>query len=87
MKVHTDLKELLEDLLEDLEINGFLMKEMPIPDVVDLYLSSNSLALGKPEPLAKNKHSGNKCDNKADKLDYIGQYCDCGLFECKKEEI
>ena len=60
MQVHNSLKELLEDLLEDLEINGYLMKEMPIPDVVNLYLSSNSLDLER-QLLEKKKQTENKC--------------------------
>lgn len=58
MKVHNDLKELLEHFVKE-----YLQKRNPneidLYDLIDEFSCSNSLALGKPEPLAKNK----QCDD------------------------
>lgn len=61
MKVHTNLEELLEDFLDQLDKNGFLKNKISYHGIPEIYLFSNSLALGKPEPLAKNKRGENIC--------------------------
>jgi hypothetical protein len=60
MKVHNDLKELLIDFgfKASKYTNNHRDRRNP-EQFVDDYLSINSLALGKPEPLAKNK----QCDD------------------------
>ena len=64
MKVHTDLKELLVDFLNTLDNECVLIERIDIAKTVKHYTSTNSLALGKPEPLAKNKQTENKCECK-----------------------
>lgn len=61
MKVHNDLKELLEAYNEHImpytSTEKYRLKER-----ADSFLAYNSLDLGKPEPLAKNKQGENKCE-------------------------
>jgi hypothetical protein len=83
MKVHNNLKELLADF--SIYHHGWLLDENDIRTFTELtndYLSANSLALGKPEPLAKNK----QCD---DDFSYCqtqiegGKWCDEQCKHCK----
>jgi len=58
MKVHDTLKELLEDFAK------FIMNDTEDEELkydINKFLGSNSLALGKPEPLAKNKQTESIC--------------------------
>ena len=54
---------LRQELIDFCEANNLLENIKNIEGIVDTYLkvykSIDSLALGKPEPLAKNKHDGN----------------------------
>lgn len=75
MKVHKDLEELLESY------DNFLNKEYPQLKLYgvdrEVFLLSNSLALGKPEPLAKNKQTEN---------DFKCAYFQIGAFDDKCAE-
>ena len=83
MKEHTDLTELLEAYDEYCRIAP------PLWDGIkcrEKFVASNSLALGKPEPLVKNKHSGNKCEhrNRTQHFsDVFGVYESC--LDCGKD--
>ena len=61
MKTHTDLKELLEDFADLCQERMWEDHDKDLKEFVDEFLSSNSLALGKPEPLAKNKQTKQFC--------------------------
>ncbi|MCT8340517.1 hypothetical protein MG296_10665 [Flavobacteriaceae bacterium TK19130] len=61
MKVHIDLKELLEDFSEYINPEIEFIPRVEVNKMIDTFLSSNSLALGKPEPLAKNEQTENIC--------------------------
>ena len=60
MKVHNSLEELLEDFCYKLDLRECLDSEFSWQEVIKPFVSSNSLALGKPRPLAKNKQTNNK---------------------------
>ena len=63
MKTHENLKKLLEDYTQkyfDKYFNSFPRVQSKF---INDYLSSNCLALGKPEPLTKNKQFVKSCDN------------------------
>lgn len=61
MKVHTNLAELLEDFVTNYYEKGDPW-ETTLAGVIDDFVSSNSLALDKQRPLAKNKQFDNACD-------------------------
>ena len=61
MKVHDTLEELLEDFAELIWVNTNEFRKPDFKTYAESYLSSNSLALGKQKPLAKNKGNGNIC--------------------------
>lgn len=73
MKVHNDLKELLEDFVINYYEKGDPFKST-LDNVINDFVSSNSLALGKPEPLAKNKQK---------KEDFKNLYPKYKCFKCK----
>ena len=79
MKVHTDLKELLEDFVSNYYEKGDPM-ETTLAGVIDKFVSSNSLASVEPEPLAKNKDSESKIFRCHDQQ---WLYCSC-KDECAK---
>ena len=70
MKVHTDLKELLEDFVSNYYEKGDPM-ETTLAGVIDKFVSSNSLASVEPEPLAKNKDSESN----------FSKMCNCKSYE------
>ena len=77
MKVHKNLEELLVDFLNTLDKDCVLIERIDIAKTVKHYTSTNSLALGKPEPLAKNKQT--ESFNKEDMLGFA-DYCRNGLL-------
>ena len=86
MKVHNNLKELLEDFISEsrqIHPKPYWLKSTG-DRFVKKYLSSNSLALGKPEPLAKNKQTENNLKNKNNKCDY--PLCSCNTW-CKRQRL
>ena len=75
MKVHNDLKELLEDFVKNYYEKGDPW-EMTLSDVIDEFVSSNSLALDKQRPLAKNKQFDNVFKSKCGATK-LGSWCNC----------
>ena len=75
MKVHTDLKELLkayDEYRNNVEHYGLKSPKVNITN----FLTFNSLALGKPEPLAKNKQFEKVCEYcNGWELDELGDEC------------
>ena len=61
MKVHNDLEELLRDFSNHLDHKRRVSDDC-LNKVLKDYVSLNSLALGKPEPLAKNKQTERVCE-------------------------
>jgi len=61
MQVHNSLKELLEDYNNKLLDRWTSGAKQDFTEFVSDYLSSNSLAFAKPEPLAKNKQTKELC--------------------------
>ena len=61
MKVHNTLEELLRDFANHLDWKRRVSTDC-LNKVLKDYVSLNSLALGKPEPLAKNKQFDNVCE-------------------------
>ena len=61
MKVHADLKKLLE-AYDTYMTSQILDMNANVIESRLTFLASNSLASVEPEPLAKNKDSGSKCD-------------------------
>ncbi len=62
MKVHNNLEKLLEAYGKYVFIwQKSIDLEMYNKDFVESFLATNSLALGKTEPLAKNKHTERVC--------------------------
>ena len=87
MKVHTDLKELLEDFTIKIMNRWMNGDKRDYSEFVNNYTSSNSLALGKQEPLTKNKQHEEFCKCKEGPTgrsvtaDFEHQICDtCGLI-------
>jgi hypothetical protein len=87
MKTHNDLKELLE-AYDDYNVPEARKKGMSNADIIIDFLASNSLALGKPEPLAKNKQLGIVCpicggSGKLNQDNYATVIVDDTCFNCK----
>lgn len=61
MKVHNTLEELLEEFYNQ-NIPKLLRFDNDGKKAAIKFLTSNSLALGKPEPLAKNKQTQEHCE-------------------------
>lgn len=86
MKVHNNLEELLEDFGNTMNKYLFLeVKEKYIKRLVRSYISSNSLALGKPEPLAKNKQTESICKECQDKG--FVEYTETKAYLCSCQKL
>lgn len=81
MKVHNDLEKLLEHFQIYL-IQNQVMGSNAYGNAVR-FLRSNSLALGKPEPLAKNKQWVQVCKHEWEEVDKsLSLKCkNCGIYD------